>query len=522
MDLNGEEISSPSSRAARLLLAMLALTRRPQPRETLAARLWPDVLDESARVSLRTALVRLRAALGPEADRFLEVTRDTIALAGPDRVWTDIGEIEHRLEAGDVEAALALYGGELLVGLEEDWVFERRDLLVHRLAESAGRRAAELEAAGELDAALALTRRHAELDPLAEAPHRDLIRRLAAAGDPAAALTTYAKLATRLRERLQTVPSTATRELVESIRAHTAEPPRTAVQRPATRYAESGDVSIAYQVVGDGPVDLLFIAGGISHLDLQWRNPGWGGFLSRLGSIARLITFDWRGTGLSDPVAEGPTFDQHKDDIAAVMAAARSERVILLGFSAGGFLAAQFAASDPERTEALILWDAFATMFLNVDDHPDTEVWPRLQRLHLDAIEHWGEGRFLHVVAPSVAANPDIRRAYGHFERAALSPAMARALFEVVHGTDIRAVLPQIHAPTLVIDHPDAPLYPQRGRYLADRIPGARLVELEGQDHLPLVGPQIIGVADVIEDFLSRRPGELSRAVKSGGNLREH
>ena len=512
LELEGEELSPPSSRRARLLLAVLALERGPQSREALAARLWPDVLDESARVSLRTALVRLRSAVGPDAGRFLDATRETVALRGADLVWTDVGEIERRLEAGEVEAALELYVGELLVGLEEDWVYERRDLLAQRLADSAGRRAAELEAAGDLDAAVALTRRQADLDPLAEVAHRDLIRRLAAAGDPAAALAAYKKLAKRLREQLHTVPSAATRELAETIRSRAAaEPDETAlVAPPATRYVQSGDVSVAYQVIGDGQLDLLYIPGGISHIDLQWTNRAWAGFLSRLASLARLITFDWRGTGLSDPVAESPTFDEQMDDVHAVLAAAGSERAVILGFSAGGLLAAQFAATNPELTEALILWDAFATVARNAEDEPDTEVWPRLRRLHLDAIEHWGEGRFLRVVAPSVAEDPDIRRAYGHFERAALSPAMARAMFENVERSDIRSVLPQIQIPTLVIDHPDAPLYAQRGRYLADRVPGARLVELDGKDHLPLVGPQVIGVADVIEDFLLRRQGGLN------------
>jgi DNA-binding SARP family transcriptional activator/pimeloyl-ACP methyl ester carboxylesterase len=511
LELDGEELSPPSSRRARLLLAMLALEHGPQSRETVAAHLWPDVLDESARVSLRTALARLRTALGPKADRFLVATRETIALAGPDQVWTDVDEIEVRLEAGEVEAALELYVGELLVGLEEDWVYERRELLAQRLADSAGRRAAELEAAGDLEAAVALTRRQVDLDPLAEAAHRDLIRRLAAAGDPAAALAIFQRLAKRLREQLHTVPSAATRDLAEAIRSHAAgEPDETApVAPPATRYAQSGDVSIAYQIIGHGQVDLLYIPGGVSHIDLQWTNRAWAGFLSRLGSLSRLITFDWRGAGLSDPVAARPSFDEHMDDVQAVMAAAGSERAVILGFSAGGLLAAQFAATNPELTERLILWDAFATVSLNADDEPDIEVWPRLRRLHLDAIEHWGEGRFLHVVAPTVADDPDIRRAYGRFERAALSPAMARALFETVEASDIRSALPQIQTQTLVIDHPDAPLYAQRGRYLADRVPGARLVELDGKDHLPVVGPQVVGVADVIEDFLSRWQGGL-------------
>ena len=144
---------------------MLALERRSHSRETIAARLWPDVLDQSARVSLRTALVRLRSALGPEATRVLETTRDTIALAGLDRVWIDVGEVERLLDAGEVEAALELYREELLVGLEDEWVYQSRDRFRECLFEAAGRHAAALERAGDLDSAVRLTRRQAELDP---------------------------------------------------------------------------------------------------------------------------------------------------------------------------------------------------------------------------------------------------------------------------------------------------------------------------------------------------------------------
>ena len=246
LEVDGVEVSPPSSRRARLLLAMLALERRPHSREALAARLWPDVLDESARVSLRTALVRLRSAIGPEADRFLDATRDRVALAGPDQVWTDFGELDRRLQAGEVEAALELCGEELLTGLEDDWVFERRDELRRRLSDALGKRAAELEAAGELQAAVRLTRRQTELDPMAEEPHRYLIRRLAVAGDSGAALEVYETVAKRLREQLRTAPSAATRELAEAVRsgatlADAARAKRSTADQPETRYARSGE-----------------------------------------------------------------------------------------------------------------------------------------------------------------------------------------------------------------------------------------------------------------------------------------
>ena len=507
LEVDGVDVPPPSSRRAQLLLAMLALERRPHSREALAARLWPDVLDESARVSLRTALVRLRSALGPEADRFLDASRDRVVLAGPNQVWTDVGELDLRLQAGDLEAALELCGEELLTGLEDDWVYERRDELRQRLSDAVGRRAGELESTGDLQGAVRLTRKQAELDPLAEEPHRDLMRRLAGSGDRGAALAVYEKLAGRLREQLRAVPSAATRELAEAIRsgarlADVATAEGATIDQPETRYARSGEASIAYQVLGDGPHDLVFATGLVSHLDLQWTNRAWARFLNRLASFSRLIMFDKRGTGLSDPVSGAPTFEELMDDARAVMDAVGSQRAAVLGYSEGGLLAALFGATYPERTEALILWGTFATVAVDAEDESDRERWLELRRLALDAIEHWGEGRFLYAVAPTVAANAEIRRRYGFFERAAVSPAMVRSLWDAIERSDIRPVLPTIHVPTLVIDHAVDVKPPHGGRYLAEHIPGARFVEIDGLDHLPLIG-DMTSVAKEIEEFLT-------------------
>jgi predicted ATPase/DNA-binding SARP family transcriptional activator len=219
LEVDGVDVPAPSSRRARLLLAMLAMERRSHSREALSAWLWPDVLDERARVSLRTALAQLRAALGPDAGCFLHATRECVALAGPQMVWTDVDELERLLEERRVQEALGLRGAEFLVGLEDDWVYECRDALRRRLYDALRLAAGEAEAAGELQTALALTRRVVALDVLPEEPQRDLIRLLASAGDRAAALTVYDKLSVRLREQLGTVASAATRELAAAIRA---------------------------------------------------------------------------------------------------------------------------------------------------------------------------------------------------------------------------------------------------------------------------------------------------------------
>ncbi len=219
LEVDGKQVELPASRRARSLLGLLALERRTHPRGQLAARFWPDVLDESARTSLRSALSALRRALGADADRYLLATRETVALAGPDEVWTDVGEFQRLVAAGQLEDALELADGDLLADLDDDWVYERREQHRAGLVALLERMATGAETAGELAAAIALTRRQATLDPLSEEAHRELIRRLAANGDRSAALTTYRRLADRFASELGIVPSAATRQLVEQIRA---------------------------------------------------------------------------------------------------------------------------------------------------------------------------------------------------------------------------------------------------------------------------------------------------------------
>jgi DNA-binding SARP family transcriptional activator/tetratricopeptide (TPR) repeat protein len=231
------------SRKAKLLLAMLALDRRVHGRSELAGRLWPDVREDSARVSLRTALSQVRAAVGLAAGGVLVAARDGgVALAAD--VWTDVDEVERLLAAGEPEAALERCTSELLPGLDDDWVLERRDELRNLLADGLGGAATAAEAAGELEAAVRLTRRMTALDPLAEAPYRELIRRLAAAGDRGAALTAYDRLRDRLAERLRIVPSAATRSLVEEIRSERA------VELPRPRLPPVGSPGARSQFVG--------------------------------------------------------------------------------------------------------------------------------------------------------------------------------------------------------------------------------------------------------------------------------
>jgi class 3 adenylate cyclase len=251
--------------------------------------------------------------------------------------------------------------------------------------------------------------------------------------------------------------------------------------------------------LGEGPIDLVYVWGWLSHLDFQWTEPTVTNFLRRLASFSRLIMFDKRGTGLSDPVAGAPNFDERMDDIRAVMDAVGSERAALLGFSEGTALSALFAASHPERTTGLILYDGFAVGAMVEGAPADQTLQARKVR---ETIDHWGEGETMKWIAPSVADSAVQRRFWGMFERASMSPGMALSLWEAIQRVDVRDVLPSISAPTLVLHHADSPIPAAGGRSMAELVPGARYVELPGRDHLPGAGdPEAI--AGEIEEFLT-------------------
>jgi len=270
---------------------------------------------------------------------------------------------------------------------------------------------------------------------------------------------------------------------------------------PQTRYAKSGEVNIAYQVIGDGPFDLVFVPGFVSHLDLQWAEPRIARFLDKLASFSRLILFDKRGTGLSDPVAAPAPLEDRMDDVRAVMDAAGSERAALLGVSEGGPMSILFAATYPERTRALILCGTFPTGTADPDDNPGGQGWvDAIQRARV-AAEHWGEGRTLALLAPSADSEAD-RIGRGMFERSAASPQMAQTGLEMVIETDVRDLLPNVRVPTLVLHRAEEFVPVDCARYMAEHIPGARLVVLPGMDHIPFYG-DADGYAEEIEEFLT-------------------
>jgi class 3 adenylate cyclase len=269
---------------------------------------------------------------------------------------------------------------------------------------------------------------------------------------------------------------------------------------PVTRYAKSGDVHVAYQIFGSGPIDLVFVPGFVSHIENYWDHPDLARWLLRLASFARVAIFDKRGTGLSDRVSEFPSLDLRMDDARAVMDAAGIERAALLGISEGGPMAALFAATYPQRCRGLVLYGSFAR----------SSSWLSAEGLeaYLRYVDKaWGSGRSLPNFAPSRQNDPALQQWWGRFERLGASPAAATAVMQMLTQIDVTDILSSVHVPTLVIHCTGDPMINvESGRFLAEHISGARLLELPGHDHLFFIHEQI---GDAMEEFLT---GSISAA----------
>jgi pimeloyl-ACP methyl ester carboxylesterase/class 3 adenylate cyclase len=272
---------------------------------------------------------------------------------------------------------------------------------------------------------------------------------------------------------------------------------------PETRYAKSRDVHIAYQVFGDGPVNLVLAPPFVSNIENYWDEPDFSRWLLRLASYARIVMLDKRGTGMSDRVTELPGLDERMDDIRAVLDAAGMDQAALLGISEGGPLTALFAATYPDRCRALVLYGTFARFASWLPT-------PEALAAYLDYIDQaWGSGGSLPMFAPSRQHDPAFQRWWGRFERLGASPAAAIALMRMNSQIDISGILATIRVPTLVIHRTDdVTIDVEGGRYLAEHIPGARYVELPGTDHIPFVDHNAMEIADLIGEFLtgSRTP----------------
>jgi class 3 adenylate cyclase/pimeloyl-ACP methyl ester carboxylesterase len=267
-------------------------------------------------------------------------------------------------------------------------------------------------------------------------------------------------------------------------------------------YARSGDVHIAYTVLGDGPIDLVYTNGIWSNLEALWEEPRWVRYAERLASFSRLIVFDMRGVGLSDRGGEPPFLELMVEDAGAVMDAASSETAALFGASRAGVMAMLFAATHPERVRALVLYDTWAKN-LRSGDHPYGATTAEDDAFVNRFVAEMGTAQNLDLQAPSGLGDERFVRWWARFERLITSPAGFRELADVRRNSDVRAVLPLIQAPTLVLHRAGDRIVPvDQGRYLGQAIPNARFVELPGDDHIPFVG-DADAIVDEVQEFLT-------------------
>ena len=282
---------------------------------------------------------------------------------------------------------------------------------------------------------------------------------------------------------------------------------------PTTHYADSAGVSIAYQVHGDGPVELVFVPGFVSHVELIWTEPTVAAFFRRLASFCRLVVFDKRGQGLSDRLGRPPTLEESMDDLRAVMDAAGCERPAIMGISEGGPMSALFAASHPDRVSSLILYGTYARM-VSAPDYPVgipsewLDKWERIIR------RDWGGPVGIDLWAPSTVGESSFEDWWARLLRYGTSPAGAIGLMGLYRELDARVALAAIEMPTLVVHCGGDRMIPVAlGRYLADHIAGSRFVELESEDHIPFTSAETL--LDEVEEFLvgSRSSRQSERAL---------
>ena len=519
----------PIGARARGVLAMLLLdANRVVSADKLAAELWPSLDPVRAAANLQVRLTELRRALRTAGEAERLATRPPGYFVGVSVDELDLLRFEQlaatgraALAAGDAAAAarlldeaLALWRGPALADLGD------RLFAVTERARLADARLDAVES--RMDALLACGRHRetiAELEELtAEHPLRERFwaQRLLAlyrCERQADALAAYRAVRTVLVGQLGIEPGPELRELEARILRQDSRleygdlerPVGDDAGRPVTRYVASGGVHIAYQVLGAGDRDIVFVPGAMSHLDLLWEDPETATFFRRLSTLGRLILFDKRDTGLSDRAPADSPLEERMDDVAAVMGAASSSQAVLFGYSEGAPMSILFAAAHPERVSALILGAATAR-YPWAPDYPcgkgSDEMFEALTEI---AARRWGQGETIEWFLPSRAGSPEARRLFARFERMAVSPSAFLRIVRMIRQIDVRAVLPAIHVPTLVIQRLDDRMTPPcHGRYLASHIAGARYFEQHGDHSLRFAGSgDSDALVDEIEDFLT-------------------
>ncbi len=501
---------------------LLVQRGRAVPKDEIAELVWADALPRNIARTLETYVSVARSHLGAarnlvateSAGYRFDVTGVSVDLDEFDRLLREAAASEEEERRDRLESALTLARGDVLADEPYAmWALDLRGVYQERRVQAVCDLAETCLALGDFPSALSRSEEVLLLDPVRERAHRVAMLAHYASGDEERALRTYERCRAALVEALGTTPTAETAAVHAAILRR--EDPRAVfpaevrgagfpVAPPgatATRYAHNGEISLAFQTMGEGQTDLLFVPGFVSHVEAAWEDPTYASFMRRLARDARLIIFDKRGTGLSDPVVEWPTLEERVDDLIAVMNAAGSEKAVLFGVSEGGPMCAVAAARHPDRVAGLVMHASFARLFA---DAATPRGWtPDFFEMYLAAFEEsWTTGAGLEVINPSLRSNPRYIRWFARYLRLSASPGMARRLMRMNAEIDVDGILPEIRVPTLLL-HRRAEQWVsiEYSRYLAARIPEARLVELPGTDHQPWIG-EVEPVHRALQQFM--------------------
>jgi DNA-binding SARP family transcriptional activator/class 3 adenylate cyclase len=512
-----------SLRKALALLAYLAIQEGEYSRDYLATLLWPESDQRNARASLRRTLYRINKSTGGELltsigdsitiNPSVDIAVDVLTFRQIVDEWIEKLRSSTALDAQSMnvlENAVTLYTEDFLAGFSipecyqfEEWRFFAAEELRAALVRILEHLIDVYEKQGDLDRAILYGRRLLSLDVLNELSHRILMRLYATSDQQSAAIRQYVECKRILEQELGVPPQPETTRLYETIRQHRPVSRIPSVTtHPKVNYIQSGDIHIAYQVIGEGPIDIIILGGFTSHLHQVWEEPSLVAFLDDLASFSRVILFDKRGEGLSDRVGYPPTLEDTMDDILAVMRGAESKHAVMFGWNEGGPTSVLLAATYPELVSGLILYGTFAKG-CRAEDYPWMINWEQydiwLERL----IKNWGEPINLENYAPSRADDPQFCEWWAKTLRMGSSPGGIKAVLEVMREIDVREILPVIRIPTLVLHRKDdIAIRVGAGRNLASLIPDSKYVELEGADHWFFVG-DTQSLLDEVQNFVA-------------------
>jgi DNA-binding SARP family transcriptional activator len=482
------------------LLVYLAEAKGPIGRDAVATMLWPESPADVVRARLRRLLHRLQQALGD----VLVTDRSTVRLSAAIDLEIDSRQFEEACDRGEFERACTLYQADFLDGFSpgdcpqfDEWGFFRKEALRGRAIQALERVVQEKHASGDYASAAAHAGRLVALDPLSEIYARHLIRNLILCGDRAGAERQFKALTQRLRDELDVAPEAETSALLEAV---------TAAEPPPTQYVSGGSLHLAFQTYGRGRTDVLMLPGFVSHVERVWEDATCRAFLAALAEMGRLILFDRRGVGLSDRVGFSPSAEATALDIRTVLDAAGSRRVVLFGASEGGPACIRFAAEHPERVAGLILFASLAKGSA-APDYPHALRTDQYAAWLQQLVSAWGGPAGIETFAPSLAGDAKARAWWAGLLRAASSPGAIKGVLEALRDTDVRPLLGRIAVPTLVLHRRgDRAVRIGAGRHLAEHIPQARFIELDGDDHFAFAGDRQ-AVLDRVRRFIGDLTG---------------